>query len=113
MRFMHGFNFELFGLAFNRYQGGEKRGRLMLGSLTSSGTGHWPFSLFELCFLTGGMKAFHITVLGCTFGYMTQHDIDADGMLQGPDFTKWYSLFSCINHYQQTLEEIITNANDS
>jgi len=51
--FRFGFDVVFGGLAINRYTGGEIRGKACFLSLLSPGTGHFPFTVFSLDFLTG------------------------------------------------------------
>ena len=111
-RFKYGFNLQVLEGGLNRYDNGEIRGRLGIFTLLSAGTGHWPFHLFEFSFITGAIACFHITILGLCIGNMMVHDVDADGSIVGPDYRKWYSFFSCLNHQHKTLEEIVYNANN-
>jgi len=105
--FKFGASIDLISGAFNRYMNGQLRGTLTIGSIVSSGTGHWPFQLFHLAFLTGAQSAWQLTVLGLTFGSRKVHNLDKDGMIAGPDKNKMYLFFSCFNHKNLTMEEII------
>ena len=107
-RFRFGFDLSFGGVALNRYQGGEIRGKLTFLTLISSGTGHFPFQVFDLDFLTGYKAAFQLTILGLTVGSKMINDIDQEtGELLGPDKRRGYWYFSCINHQHQLTEEII------
>lgn len=105
--FRFGFDLSLGGAALNRYQTGEYRGKFTFLTLISSGTGHWPFQVFDLDFLTGVKSAFQLTVLGFTIGTKMFHNVDEDtGELLGPDRRKGYWFFSGLNHQHKLTEEI-------
>jgi len=107
-RFVHGFNFNLFSSALNRYDNGQYRGMLSVGMLESSGTGHWPFTLFDYRFITGPLGSWQVTLFGFVIGSKKVHDIDQEtGKVVGKDKKMLYSFFSCLNHKGKTLEEII------
>jgi hypothetical protein len=105
--FRYGAALDLGMIGLNRYTGGEIRGKVSFLSLSSSGTGHWPFTVFDFNFLTGAQSAWQLTVLGLTVGSKMVHDLDEDGKLQGPDKKRRYFFISFFNHQHQTLEEII------
>lgn len=105
--FRFGFDVVFGGLAINRYTGGEIRGKACFLSLLSPGTGHFPFTVFSLDFLTGSMAAFQMTVLGLTYGRKLVHDTNEDGTIAGPDKRVNYWYFSCLNHQHKLVEEII------
>lgn len=98
-------NFGMIGL--NRYEGGELRGKVSFLTLESSGTGHWPFTVFDFNFLTGVQAAWQLTVFGLTVGSKKVHDLNEDGTLAGPDKRIHYFFFSGLNHQHKTSEEII------
>lgn len=106
-RFRFGFDFLFGGLAFNRYTGGEIRGRVNFLTLISPGTGHFPFTVFGLDFLTGEKHAYQIQLFGLTIGAKIMHDLAEDGTINGPDKLKHYWYFSCLNHQHKLVEEII------
>jgi len=105
--FKFGASIDLISGAFNRYMNGEYRGSLTIGSVVSSGTGHWPFQLFNLSFLTGARSAWQLTVCGITVGSRKVHVLDENGGIAGPDKNGMYLFFSCFNHKNLTMEEII------
>ena len=107
--FKYGMNLDLGNIALNRYQGGELRGKLSLLTLSSAGTGHWPFSILDLNFLTGIRSAWRLTVLGFTVGLHKVHNLDESGLIQGPDKNQIYFFFSGLNHKDKQLKEIINN----
>jgi len=106
-RFKYGALLELGNINYNRYNNGEVRVGAFIGSLTSSGTGHWPFRIFDFGLLTGARFAWHVTLFGCCIGRCTINDVDEQGQLVGPDKAKYYFFFSGLNHQRQSLEEII------
>ena len=105
--FKFGLHFEFGSFALNRYQNGQFRGKLSFLSLTSSGTGHWPFAVFDLNFITGFQSAWQLMVCGITVGSRKVHSLNEDGSIAGPDKSKLYLFLSCLNHRNQTMEEII------
>lgn len=106
--FSYGINVEGFQVALNRYTSGDVRGKLTIGSILSAGTGHWPFTLFDVSFLTGPLGCWQFTLLGWTVGMKKVHDIDQEtGQIVGKDKKMLYSFFSCFNHKGKQLEEII------
>lgn len=107
-RFRFGFSLDLGGLALHRYLNGEFGGKIMFFQLGSPGTGHWPFNVFDLSFLTGSKRAWQVTVLGLTVGSKMMHDQDPDTrVIRGPDYRKRYWYFSCLNHQHKITEETI------
>lgn len=107
--FQFGAQVELISGALNRYHNGAIRGKLTVGTISSSGTGHWPFTLFDLSFLTGAQAAWQLTICGIVVGSRKVHDLDENGLIQGPDMNGYYAFISCFNHKNLTMEEI-TNA---
>lgn len=105
-RFKFGAQIELISGALNRYVGGQIRGKLTIGMITSSGTGHWPFALFDLNFITGANAAWQVTVCGITVGSRKVQQLNEDGTIAGPDKREYYSFISCLNHKNKTLEDI-------
>jgi len=105
--FKFGAHIDLISGALNRYVGGQIRGKLTIGMITSSGSGHWPFALLDINFLTGAQSAWQVTVCGITVGSRKVHDLDDAGLIQGPDKSEVYLFISCLNHKDQTLEDII------
>lgn len=106
--FRFGFDLNFGGFALNRYTSGEYRGKFSLLTLISSGTGHWPFQVFDFDFLTGSKFAWQLTILGLTVGSKLLNDLDPEtGMLNGPDYRRHYWYFSCLNHQHKLVEEII------
>jgi len=100
--FRHGFSFELFNCAFNIYNGGQVRGLLSLGNVHSSGTGHVPFTLFDLSFITGSMWAAQLTVLGMVIGTRMKPNVKIDpdtgqAEMIGPDYRTVYVNLSMLN----------------
>lgn len=106
-RFMHGPSFTLATTGVHKYPNGSWHFVLQVGALTSPGTGHWPFAVFETVLKTGERWCFHIKLLGLCVGTIWLPDLNEDGSLNGPDYCKLYFMFSCINHKAKQLEEII------
>jgi hypothetical protein len=105
--FKYGPHLSLGEIALNRFTGGQIKGKFIFLTLISSGTGHWPFRVFGLDFLTGAKAAWQLTVLGLTVGAHTVHDLDPKtGQLTGPDYRKRYWYFSCFNHQNKNVEEV-------
>lgn len=105
--FKHGVSIDLGAIALHRYANGELRGKFTFVSVLSAGTGHWPFTLFDLSFLTGELSAWQLTFCGLVVGSKVMHDLDEDGFMQGPDKRKHYFFTSCFNHQSKTMEDII------
>jgi hypothetical protein len=105
--FMYGFGFSLGGVSLVKFTNGAKRIDINGPTLASPSTGHWPFSVFSFKAVTGELSAWQLTVLGLTIGRKKFPSINADGTVAGPDYRKTYWLFSCLNHQDKILEEII------
>ena len=107
-RFRFGITFDGPSLGLVTFPGGEKCVYVSLGTLGSHGTKHWPFKLFELKFVKGKYNIGHIVILGFLLGRSIAHDIDkSTGELLGPDKGYIYWAFSCINHQEKSLSEVI------
>jgi hypothetical protein len=106
-RFQHGVAVSLGDLSINRFHNGEYIGTIHVLSLGSTGTGHWPWYVFEFGFCTGPRGSWHIGVLGLTVGKVIVNDYDQEtGEIVGPDKVKYYWFFKGINHKDKQLEEI-------
>ena len=110
-RFQYGFGTSIGCLNINRYTNGSWVFGIVGPTFESSGTGHWPWHMFEAIYLTGPGSAWHVGLLGVTIGMLKEHEVDEEGMIDGPDKNRYFMFFKCINHYNQTFEEIIDNAN--
>ena len=108
-RFKHGFGFNLFSLSVGKFNNGEYRVDLSGPGVLSPGTGHWPFFLFKFIGVTGALSGWQANLFGFTFGKVLLPDVNEDGTIAGPDYHKYYLFFSCLNHKDQLLEEIINN----
>jgi hypothetical protein len=53
------------------------------------------------------MSAWQLTIMGLVIGRKKFPDVNEDGTIAGPDDRKTYWLFSCLNHRDKILEEII------
>lgn len=107
-RFRRGFLAELLMTSFVKFPHGV-RVRFSLGHIASAGTGHWPFNLFEVHFQTGPKGDGHVTLLGWTLGWTWVYEVHDDINQIGVHRRKFYGMFSCINHQNQQLEEIINS----
>jgi hypothetical protein len=107
-RFKHGVGLGLGGLAYNKYANGAFVVTATGPSISSPGTGHWPWFVCEAARATGAKPSWHIGILGCTWGMVIVNDYDKKlGEIVGPDKSKYYFFFKGINHKQQDFEEII------
>ena len=100
--------------AFNRvkFANGARRFEVYGPCVLSPATGHWPFHTFKFMTIDGDLAAWQCTILGITFGSQLLPNVNEDGTIAGPDYRKHYVFFSCLNHQDQLLEEIITNADN-
>jgi len=109
-RFKHGFAFAGFVMFLNKFDNGAKKFVFTVCQLASPATTHWPISLFDMSIISGPRKCWHVHVCGITYGTIWLPNVTIDGELVGPDYRKHYVFFSCINHYEESLEEIAINA---
>jgi hypothetical protein len=105
--FEYGFSIGIGSVNCNKFANGNYRVDIAGPSILSSATGHWPFNTFRFVATNGDLAAWQLTVMGLTIGVQKMNDVDDAGVLQGPDFNKFYVFFSCLNHKDQLLEEII------
>ena len=106
-RFKHGFSSVLLSFACNRFLNGAIKVDVTVGGIVSSGTGHWPFYMFQFLGVTGKLASYQTTILGVTFGSHKVADINEDGTIAGPDKRRHYIFFSGLNHQNKTLSEIL------
>lgn len=109
-RFKFGAAFTFLSASLNRFANGALKVEVTGPSVLSSGTGHWPFHVFHFVAVTGDLAAWQMSVMGVTFGSQMMPNVNDDGTIAGPDYRKHYVFFSCLNHKDQLLEEIINNA---
>ena len=105
-RFQYGFGFSIGSIGLTRH----KYGVVLMGNgpmVLSPGTGHWPWYMFEFGVAGGAQPSWHIGVLGLTVGMQIEHCVNEEGMVDGPDFKKYYWFFKGLNHQSKELGEII------
>ena len=105
--FRYGLMLGLGGIAINKFASGELKVTINGPSINSPGSGHWPFQLFAFVAVGGLLSAWQLTICGLTIGRKKFPDVNDDGTIAGPDYRKTYWLFSCLNHRDKILEEII------
>jgi hypothetical protein len=105
--FRHGFGLSLLSFALGKFNNGAYRIDFNGPTVQSPSTGHWPLRLLSFTAVTGALAGWQASVLGFTFGSQLMPNVDDEGKLLGPDVRKSYFFFSCLNHQDQTLEEII------
>jgi len=106
-RFKYGFSVDGPGAAYTKYQTGEKLFYMTLFNITSAGTGHWPFKLFEFKLIKGRFIVWHMCIMGLIVGQSRKHDLDEEGNVAGPDTRYTFYAFSCINHQNKSFGEVI------
>jgi hypothetical protein len=107
-RFRFGITFDGPSAGFVTFPTGEKCLYISLLNVGSHGTRHWPFKLFEMKLVKGKFNIGHIVILGLIIGRSIKHDIDKEtGETLGPDTGYIYWAFSCINHQEKNLSEVI------
>ena len=106
-RFKHGFSSVLLSFACNRFLNGAIKVDVTFGGIISSGTGHWPFYMFQFLGVTGELASYQMTILGVTFGSRKVANLYEDGTIAGPDKRRHYIFFSGLNHQNKTLSEIL------
>ena len=107
-RFRFGIAVDGPGVGLVTYPNGEVCFYLTLLTINSHGTAHWPFKLFELKIVKGKFNIGHVCILGLLVGRSMKHDVDkTTGEVLGPDSGYIYWAFSCINHQQKNLSEVI------
>jgi len=107
-RFRFGVTLDGPSFGFVTYPSGEKVFYLSLLTVGSHGTKHWPWKLFEVKVVSGRFIIGHMCILGLLVGRSIKHDVDKEtGQTLGPDSGYLYWAFSCINHQQQQLTEVI------
>ena len=106
-RFKHGFSYVLLSFACNRFLNGAIKVDVTFAGIVSSGTGHWPFYVFQFIGVTGERAAYQITILGVTVGSVKEANLNEDGTIAGPDKRRRYIFFSGLNHQNKTLSEIL------
>ena len=108
-RFKYGFSFTILGGAINRFLNGALKVEITGPGITSAGTGHWPFYLFNFVGITGDLSAYQVTILGVTFGSHIVAQLNEDGTIAGPDKREHYMFFMGLNHQYKTLPQILNN----
>jgi hypothetical protein len=106
-RFLYGVAVNGFMFDVNRYINKHMRFGLAVGMVASPGTGHWPWAVLDIVLVTGERGCWHVGILGFHIGTVWLRDANEDGTINGPDKKKLYTFISCINHRNQSLEEII------
>jgi hypothetical protein len=106
-RFFQGIAIDGPGLALQKYSTGESMLYFSLLNITSAGSGHWPFKMFELKVITGRFIIWHVCVMGLIVGQSMKHDLDNDGNISGKDKRYTYWAFSALNHQNKSFGEII------
>ena len=106
-RFKHGFSSVLLSFAYNRFLNGAVKVEVTFCGITSSGTGHWPFYVFQFLGVTGTLASFQMTILGVTFGSHKVANLTETGKIAGPDKRRHYIFFSGLNHQNKTLLDIL------
>ena len=107
-RFKNGIGFSLGDCGCNRFANGEYIGIIHGPTILSTGTGHWPWYIFEAGYCTGPLSVWHVGLLGFTVGKILRHNIDAETQeIVGPDKTNLYWFFKGLNHADQQLEDIL------
>lgn len=106
-RFLHGATFSLGTFLFGRFTVGGGILKIVLLEIGSVGSGHWPWTAFELALQFGPMPSWHINLLGFLVGQCRVSDLNEDGSIKGKDYQRTYFMFKGLNHQHQTLEEII------
>lgn len=109
-RFTNGISFAGMVSMLIRFPQGIKA-QVTLAQIVSLNTGHWPIALFDACYISGDKSCWHLHVLGLTIGSLWLPDLKADDKgnveVVGPDYRKFYFMFSCINHQGKQLQEIV------
>ena len=95
------------GGGVNRFINGCWKVHFVIGQVVSTGSGHWPATLFEVSWVSGERSCWHITIACVVVGTMWVHALDDAGVTIGPNKKKLYSMFSFFNHHQKQLPEII------
>jgi len=107
-RFRWGMSGSLGSWTFNRYANGAFVVGVYGPSFISSGTGHWPWFMFEVAVAIGPAPSWHLGLLGFTGGMLMSHTVDTEtNEIVGPDRARYYWFFKGHNHQQKDLEEII------
>lgn len=106
-RFKHGLAWNLLSVAYGKFNNGAIRFEFHGPSINSPATGHWPFRTLSFVGVTGALAGWQASILGFTFGQQLMPNVDDEGKLLGPDVKRFYLFFSCLNHRDQTLEELI------
>jgi len=107
--FEYGVSLTCLSANINRFYNGALRFELTGPSILSPATGHYPFHTFHFIGVTGDLAAWQVSIMGVTFGSQLMPNVNEDGSVAGPDYRKHYCFFSCLNHKDQLLEEIINN----
>ena len=105
--FQHGFLINFGGVVLTKFENGSRRIDISAPGLFSPGTGHHPFDIFSLKAINGPLAAWQVTLFGFVFGSKIWPNLNEDGTIAGPDYRRYYWYFSCLNHKDKILEEIV------
>ena len=94
--FKWGINLNVGTFGINKYVGGQKHFFVNFININSPSTGHMPFTLFDISYITGARWALGMTLLGVYVGPRRQNVVDDKGNPM-PDKRVLYAGLSCFN----------------